>query len=111
MKIAAGQPISECHRIDKPVTVFEELQNSVSEVKVFAAHLGLPLVKMDMIDRENKSVREKLLKVVQECYEMDICPCWENIVEALVKCGKVVKSHEVKEKYINDDDYIIVKDE
>ena len=69
---------------------------------MLGVHLGLPKVRLEIIERENRSEREKLIDVLHTCHNLDICPCWENIVNALAKYGNVRKSVEIKNKYIND---------
>lgn len=68
---------------------------------MLGVHLGVPKVKLDVIERENRSEREKLIDILHACHDLDTCPCWEDIVNALVKYGNVRKSTEIKYKHID----------
>lgn len=55
---------------------------------------------MDIIEKENRSEREKLINVLHTCYEQDLCPCWEDIVNAVLKYGNTRKAKEIESKYV-----------
>lgn len=91
--------IGSCHHIN-PSTAYKELYTEIADAKMFGIHLGLPKVKMDIIERENRSERERLLEVLHTCNDLNLCLCWEDIAQALVKYGNVRKAKEIENKYI-----------
>lgn len=76
------------------------MHTEIADAKIFGIHLGLPKVKMDIIERENRSEKERLLEVLHTCNDLNLCLCWEHISKALVKYGNVRKAKEIEGKYI-----------
>lgn len=93
---------NECHKLSNPSIAFEELQMEISDAKTLGIYLGLPMVQVDIIERENRSEREKLVTVLHTCHDYDTCPCWEDIVNALIQYGNTCKAKEIENKYIID---------
>ncbi|XP_019850481.1 PREDICTED: uncharacterized protein LOC105312271 isoform X2 [Amphimedon queenslandica] len=93
-------PTGSCHKLSDPKLAFEELHTEISNSKALGIHLKLPRVKLEIIERENRSEIEKLIDVLHACHEQDLCPCWEDIVSAVSKYGNMRKAKEIENKYI-----------
>lgn len=98
--VIASHVAGSCHKLSDPKLAFEELHTEISNSKALGIHLKLPRVKLEIIERENRSEIEKLIDVLHACHEQDLCQCWEDIVSAVSKYGNTRKAKEIESKYI-----------